>query len=313
MKTKNYPNDELAHLWASQAHEGPLYGTNMHFEGSKLYSYGWYLIGWIVSPNVVLIEENTYSMTTASKHYPKMRRAVSHMQTITTMLNVRVGYSRHNTTPELSDIVDIEMARLTALCQPGAFGKKRNIRSFLNQYDQHRENVELLTKVVMGKPLPPEFPEIPNREMWEAKADAFDAGYLDRRKRAEKSYYKLQEQTTEEFLPNFIKKFFAGEHVSNSAWIPGPFGRRRYIHIDIPVLLRIKDGQVNTSLGANVPLEDAQKLWAKIKQKASVHGERAGSFTVTSFNNGLLRIGCHSIPESEIERFTKANPEIFPA
>ncbi len=63
--------------------------------------------------------------------------------------------------------------------------------------------------------------------------------------------------------------------------------------------------QLETSLGAYVPLRAARKIYQLIKDNKSVKGKKIGSYTITRFN-GSLNVGCHEISRDEIERFAKS-------
>jgi hypothetical protein len=66
---KVFPGRELAHVWNSQSQdEGRNSNGQFYFVGSRLYSYGsHFLVGFIMPDGSVLMNDSTYSMTTA-KH-----------------------------------------------------------------------------------------------------------------------------------------------------------------------------------------------------------------------------------------------------
>ena len=81
-----------------------------------------------------------------------------------------------------------------------------------------------------------------------------------------------------------------------------------------PTALRVShDGQdVETSLGAAVPLDSARKFWAFVKAlrvagreyRRNGHTEHVGHFTCESVDaDGTARIGCHVFTYAEMERF----------
>jgi hypothetical protein len=73
--------------------------------------------------------------------------------------------------------------------------------------------------------------------------------------------------------------------------------------------LRIKDDEIQTTRGARIPLDHAIKFWGLIKSwhekgvsyVKDHHSIHLGNYTVNSFKDDTLIVGCHSIPYSEIE------------
>ncbi len=69
----------------------------------------------------------------------------------------------------------------------------------------------------------------------------------------------------------------------------------------IGVRLRRVGKQIETTLGAFVPIKKAKLLYEAIKAGKSVAGFKIGYYTVDCMN-GSLKIGCHEIARSEIDR-----------
>ncbi len=69
----------------------------------------------------------------------------------------------------------------------------------------------------------------------------------------------------------------------------------------IGVRLRKVGRQIETTLGAFVPIKKAKLLYEAIKAGKSVTGFKIGYYTVDCMN-GSLKIGCHEIARSEIDR-----------
>ena len=74
-------------------------------------------------------------------------------------------------------------------------------------------------------------------------------------------------------------------------------------------MLRAKDGAMETSMGANTPLEDAHRAYLfaqKVRAKGwHVNGERCpiGSYELSAVNDAGVVAGCHRVGWSEITRF----------
>src|SRR6266849_173971 len=95
-----------------------------------------------------------------------------------------------------------------------------------------------------------------------------------------------------------------------AAWRRGEDVRLRMQYSD-PALLRVKDGNVETSMHAEVPVSGragAARLFRfllNLKQtgrtfETNGHKEPIGNFTVTSFNGEVLVAGCHKVTWEEI-------------
>lgn len=76
-----YSNEMVAHIWAQQGKKTEAHSSNgnFYFRGSRIYSYGsHYVAGMIDKQGRAWLNSRGYSPTTASKHLPPTRRAVSH-------------------------------------------------------------------------------------------------------------------------------------------------------------------------------------------------------------------------------------------
>jgi len=80
------------------------------------------------------------------------------------------------------------------------------------------------------------------------------------------------------------------------------------------ILLRIRDNKIETSLGANIPVSHAERLWKLVKlvmesgrpYRHKGHTEPAGLYTISAIEtDGTLKVGCHTIKFAEIERIAK--------
>jgi len=75
----------------------------------------------------------------------------------------------------------------------------------------------------------------------------------------------------------------------------------------LPVALRIRDDQIETSRGASVPLTQAASIWAMVGRVMSGNkdfdpGHPIGVYRLTGIrNDGSMVVGCHDIPFSELQ------------
>lgn len=62
------------------------------------------------------------------------------------------------------------------------------------------------------------------------------------------------------------------------------------------------DGEnIETSRGARIPVTVAKGLWRRLQRNESIDGMNLGHYTVNTFLNDILTVGCHKIPFSELE------------
>ena len=82
----------------------------------------------------------------------------------------------------------------------------------------------------------------------------------------------------------------------------------------VPVMLRIKGDEIETSKGARIPLDHAPhlfKLWRTCidtgrDYQRNGHTEYAGTFAIDSITaDGTLRAGCHVLDAAELERMAQ--------
>ena len=77
-----------------------------------------------------------------------------------------------------------------------------------------------------------------------------------------------------------------------------------------PIRLRIKGDELQTSMGATVPLDHAVKCFRILKQLRAKgetyvrngHTVHLGHFALDAFDGQTVRAGCHSVEWTEIER-----------
>lgn len=89
-----------------------------------------------------------------------------------------------------------------------------------------------------------------------------------------------------------ISRWLAGEGVNISAISP--------------TLLRVRGDVVQTSRGAEVPLGDAVKMFARFERGELVAGDRIGHFTVSAITPDAVIIGCHTLQISVLREFFRA-------
>lgn len=274
---------EVCHVWAQQGQsEGK--ASRIFFEGPSIYSYGRHFeMARFIDANTVFITSRRYSVSTA-KHLSLVRGAVSHK----TVFEVP-SFTYHAENVRYY----IERAR-------EYFDKAKRARTsttWLLGVAKH--TVTILREYLEQFPTP--IPES-HAELW----TALDRGtYLDSEvqasllkkereaKKAELESQRLAREAREREEQERLEKWIAGELGY------GYFSAMR---------LRVKEGEVQTTHGAKVPVIEARKLYRALKAGLDVVGQQVGYYRVTRVTDSELVIGCHNIPMSEVERIA---PEVM--
>ena len=96
----------------------------------------------------------------------------------------------------------------------------------------------------------------------------------------------------------------AEEAAQLAKWVAGELSYGRFS----AMRLRVKEGEVQTTHGATVPVIEARKLYRALKAGMNIEGQQVGYYRVTRVTESELVIGCHNIPLSEVERIA---PEVM--
>ncbi len=275
MKTVFCSNEEVCHIWASQSQE---YGEagNISFRNGTIYSYST-AMGHILD-NVVLLNEQRYSVTT-SAHQGLMSQAVSHMKRFYVA--------------SVSPDHDVNIACYVSKIKD-SFGKyfrarDRKVWQFDDNHANHQALIDYANHFGVKYP---------------ASIGAFVLAETDEAARAQKDRYDKSQRQERLAAKTAIDKI-------ELAWIRGK-SNQRTVEVNgktydfNTIRLRITlDNEIQSSLGAKVPFKDDKRLYRLIKRSKPVHGEKIGHYTVTGFN-GSLKIGCHNISRTEIDRLAKS-------
>lgn len=287
--------DNVAHYWANKLQaEGRNCPRNFYFEGDTIYSYGRHFpIARHLPDGSVAITTKKYSNTT-NKHTWLVRHAVAHLRVIdvddptASPLNARANA-----------LLEIEnLLRLAATPQ--------NIRQHtrdtfvlravdvLNNFNAYLEAVAYPNSIAADNDIRIGTDVIPTdltalREREKAREEEEDARRIERDKR------RAIEQA---------------EH--REEWRNGT----RHGYFTNPTMLRIGldhdgNGVVETSQGAEVPIEDAIKLFHIVERvrkgtKDYEPGMQVGKYRLNQIKqDGTIIVGCHTIHYDEIEAIAR--------
>ncbi len=276
MKTVFANHAEVCHIWAQQKQfEGR--ASRIFFRDKSIFSYGDHFeAARFVLPNVVFITTRKHSVSTG-KHVTLISRAVSHIRSFTVP-----SFDSHdvNVRYYLKEMADEAMKAAKAV-KHGEF--------YLEQMSRTCGELDIYLGL-FGKKIPASLRNDTIKQIKLIKAKKFDDIIERSRKavRVEREEAKAKRLEEEKEAAERIEKWKAGENVG-------------YLPSAIP-FLRIKGNEIETSMGARVPTDLALAMYHRLKRGAPVHGVTLGMYTVTSFDGGILTVGCHKIPLSEMDR-----------
>lgn len=297
---KVFSISELPHVWASQRQdEGRTSNGSMYFYKGTIYSYGNHFpIAEIRENGKVLMTWRSYSVSTA-KHISKVRAAISHRD-VAYCYNPQLGILHNleheskrlraeiniiNNTrkrPHTKDNARIEISRLID-----------NAKLYCEAMDT---TLESQLEVLHG------IPEDEKQSAYELFMYAMNLEDFD---------YEKAVADREERMATYTQKrdaeILAKNQVTLAAWLEGEQNSWMLRDNITPMHLRVSaDGtQIETTKGAKVAYESAKSLYMAIQTGADVRGFEIDGYKVIS-NESVLKIGCHDISPTEVERFASS-------
>lgn len=288
-----FNKDQVCHIWAnqSQAHARTS-GNKVFFNDTRIYSYGsHYLAGEIhTSKNdmpYALVNNYAYSVTTGT-HLSSIRSALSGKMTYFSVPNPdrptsqeNIDYMNQKVWDVFGDIVNMRNK------QPDDFSFTQGIEQLNNFFDC----IDMPKLKIDTTKISDSFGIV--NECNTAKLERIRANNTPE-KLAEKQALKAKKQASA--LATIIADFRA-------------FKRRSVGNALSYDLLRVNEARsiVETSRGADVPLDHAIRLLERIKSGQVKSGDRIGHFTLNGvlydqdMHETVIKIGCHTILRSEAD------------
>jgi hypothetical protein len=293
MKTV-FTNAMVAHVWAQQSQEeGRNSNSSIFFEGPTIYSYGrHFFIGHFAKPGVVLLNSQTYSVTT-SQHQSATRGAIpadkkcfyvptidNHARNIKSYKDaIAINARKAKNAPRTSWQTSLENAKSWI---NDAINKNRELLDYCHEfgldYNLNWEDICADFELIRAR-------KAKNDDKYNSPKES------EKRRRAKVSKEKRERAKQIYSIRKAVKDFRANKN---------PF---LYIG-EIPILLRLDGDTIKTSRNATMPAKFAKNIWQMVKhcksEKVSFvpNGKtlHAGHFQVNEIDiNGDLRAGCHSI------------------
>lgn len=282
-------SDQVAHLWANKTQsEARNPNSSIYFNGDTIYSYGSHFpIARHIErkgKSAVAFTTRDYSVTTSS-HKSTVASAARHL-TVFTVSDVESD--RADTIK--ANLADYK-ARITSELLKAKRARNRakwhlqSAETLINEGNQYAQFYGY--KAQFAQP-----------EDWQAQVQKAEASA-----RAENECKRKQAETQRRERLEALEQWKQGASV----------GYRFY---DLPVSLRVigdnDNREMETSLGARVPLAEAEKAFrfAWIQRARGWHrnGEQftVGHYNLDAVNEQGVIAGCHRVAWPEIERFAKA-------
>lgn len=300
MRQRNvYPTDRIAYLWMHKTQsEARNQLGNLYFQVATIFSYGSHfpIAKHVTSKNgkqtAIEFTTRSYSKTT-SKHLCLVRRAIPSGVTVFNVQNVN-GYH--------SDNIKAYMLESKQTLEKAARSRKYATK-LLDQALALRDECRAYAKF-NGEKMP-RFAFLPaNKEL---------TGLRERLKIVDAKQRKLDAKANKERAEReAIEKAKQLEKAQSamSAWLAGGDIDTWSIRI-LPCELRIVDNEVETTLGASVPIDHAVRVLKAIRKVVASgqefvtngHTIPVGHHKVDRIEaNGTLHAGCHHISLQAIER-----------
>lgn len=317
MKTVFSSFDGIAHLWANQKQENARC-SNGFFENNTIYSYGHHFeIGKIFNEikvnnkPVILLTKEKYSATT-SKHQSLVRWAIPKEQytVIYVFSGVNDLYRRRYL---LDGMFNQERAKRQIESLSTEFfnilssQKTSKIVSYLPHLVESYDNLRLFCKAAKLR-MPTKVTRAYDTFManWPALQEKLNANRAKHAISVEKARQTRRENDNAKWERH--KAIWAEQARINALskidrlkdFLKDETIQPETFNTDL-TYLRIKNEKIETSRNANVSIKSAKLLYSMIKEGMNINGHNIDGYICVGIN-GTLKIGCHEIPMSEVNR-----------
>lgn len=293
-------SSEIAHLWAHQTQLSARSAASVSFDGPNFYSYST-IIGSIVTgkdgSKAFLLGNGSYSVTT-SKHQSWMREAAFGREFNVPGVSSRNSNQFSDPSRIMSDWTTEVAYKLSNASKAREPKKTRLILEATQLVDEMREFAEFMgLKKVKYPPLPHSVAELSAMMAKEERRKAVAS------KKAETQRKQQEEKARLEALPK-AEAWMRGEDID-------PYHFSRYT----PTLLRVVDGEIETSMGAVFPITHAKRGLALVDMARTLgkewqrngHTCHIGHYQIDRITpDGTVYAGCHIVPFESIEKIRSA-------
>ena len=294
LKTVFKNRHEVAHMWATQSQEqGRTPGKgNIYFSGSSIWSFGSHfeIARFVVEPlsgeKVVLFTTRNYSSITG-QHKAAVHTAIRHIKTYDVPdLNDLEGSARELAAGLENRCLSLFSSTLPLEDQPRRFvASSTKINAFISAFNL-KEPVVIIPKELL-------------KIMYE------HIGYRAKRdKELNTPVMIAKRELVSAKMAEAKAKKEREELVDNlKAWRGG--GPNTGLYRLSPQAIRINGSYIETSGGARVPLKECYCLLRAMQEGTAKLGTKIGAYTLTSYNDITVKIGCHTILINEATQVLK--------
>jgi len=278
MKKVFSSNSTTAHYWANRVQsEGR--SSGMSFYEGKLYSYATVIAEFIGDSNNVILSNHSYSNSTCKhQHYARQSLHSNHNKIY---IDCPMWGNRslifNQSTFDL-EIVSHNHYKASDYLLRATRARKNSALylSYANNIYDSLVQYALLVGLNYIKP-----------DITITQDQAIEAAKIQAIKEKQRKADIIADQAEN------LKKWRKGENVTN--------------HFEITAL-RINGDMIQTSRGANIPLDHAIKAYPLLKKlhdkntdiDLTSHAIKFGNYSMSAFKNDYLIVGCHTIPYSEV-------------
>ena len=265
MKTV-FNNSMTAHVWFSQSQD---YGNNssssLYFSGATIFSYGnHYPLATIYKDQEVVLVNSTPSSVTTGQHRSDVLRAIDNETFKTISVPDTMDAQNRENIEHLESRVLETLENLFK-------GRMHHESHYIYSIGKYNDYLDYFGPFVGHEKI-----EIDDH-LKSFSTEVAKKRRIRESKEAEKRKIIQAKQ---------LQEFRVGETSSVNSH---------------KIYLRVRNGLVETSHGADVPLKDALRLYKALKNKTVNVGHIVGSFTLEKHSDDIVKIGCHVIELSEAD------------
>jgi len=319
---KVFANAQVAHVWAQLTqNDGRSHNGNASFEGRVFYSYSTPIAHIVDSPargNVVLVTSESFSATTNGKHKPAVRSAVRYRYFSVPALLLPAHTSRGWSS---SNFVSVEhqhaanLAHFRAIYDAALLSARRCSDARVDGHIQHasravHDAAEYSAAFELPAPVYDTHTDYAAVRAFRAEREARNntPAKVAARERAAANREAREAAAT--------ARAIAENATALDDWRAG---LRRWLPFEVRhdakggALIRIDGDVLQTSLGAEVPLSHAIRIFEVVRRckeageawerNSASPAHRVGHFSVDAINaDGSFIAGCHRFNWPEVER-----------
>lgn len=273
-------NSEAIHIFANDPYRSGRSQASISFGGGVLFSYNTAIAQHVTNEQgqaAIILNRTSYSVST-SKHQGQVGYAANHLKSI------YVDFIPYNTQALTANRLDNKRLIERYEAKAAEFlVRASRARSKADDYRAAAFNTLNELK---------EYLAFFGIEYQAGDLSALEAAAADAdRKAREAAKIRAAEKIKEQ--AEALEKWRAGEDM------------RHYFEV---TALRINGDTIETTKGANIPLDHAIKIWPMLKRwhdsgekyYRGQHSIHLGHYTVNSFADDILTVGCHKIPFTEV-------------